>query len=89
MYNLLTLILSDGATLAGTTYGAYILTITCVLMPASILCFAAGAGLAFNSRRGPRRAAVMMISLGAIFALVAVGMVIYPMVFGSTWAFQS
>lgn len=87
--NIVTLIVSDGADLLGLSYGQLSLLLFGVLLPLSTILFMISAGLALSGKKVARRFAMVLFGLGVAALVSFVGLIVYAMVFGPTWAFTS
>lgn len=87
--NICTLIVSDGADLLGMSHGQLAVLLFGILLPTATLLFLVAAGLSLSGKKVARRIAMVILGLGVVSLAIFIGLIVYALVFGQTWAHTS
>lgn len=87
--NIFTLVMHDGGTLTGMSYGAFTVLICGILLPAAMIFLIISAASGLGNSKAARLRAIIFLCAGLVCVVIAVALVAYAVIAGPTWAFQS
>lgn len=87
--NIFTLIMRDGGSLTGMSYGAFTLLICGILLPAAMIFLIISAASGLGQSKAARIRAIVFLCAGLVCVVIAAVLVAYAVIAGPTWAFET